>query len=327
MSQNNEITKEIYDLLMEYYKYEQLIKNKSDQEKVGYLINKDSIEKLKKQICYEEFKKNLKDNYQIRQLKKTIENKCILQKTKNHIYDYKSIEVELKEKRPNFSKELNKIKKEMIPKNFNNKQDLINSLNNNNKYYIINSNFWYKIKENEISIEQNVKFLFRKNKLILILNNKEELSFNINNGIIEKSSLIENEYSIIKVNTIDETGKKEKYNSDDINKFKEDIEILIRLYYYYKELKEKENENFQDLKENTNRETFYLINKSWIEKYFAFYEYNELAKYLNSIKGKKNNNNFPDLLNQNNNFISNESISNIIKNLPDDYIKKMIIKK
>ena len=69
-------------------------------------------------------------------------------------------------------------------------------------------------------------------------------------------------------------------------KFKDDLEILIRLYYNYRILKEKENKEFNFLNED-NSNTMYLINNNWIEKYKSFYEYNDLVNYLKANKNDK----------------------------------------
>ena len=97
-------------------------------------------------------------------------------------------------------------------------------------------------------------------------------------------------------------------------KIKDDLEILIRLYYNYRILKEKENKEFNFLNED-NSNTMYLINNNWIEKYKSFYEYNDLVNYLKTNKNDK-------VYTINEGILSKEYIDNFISNLPSNYINK-----
>jgi len=53
----DQLHKNLYNLCTEFYKYEELLKKKSNNNnKEGYLIEKDLIEELKKNIFYDELK-------------------------------------------------------------------------------------------------------------------------------------------------------------------------------------------------------------------------------------------------------------------------------
>ena len=132
----------------------------------------------------------------------------------------------------------------------------------------------------------------------MIFNKEDKISFQINDCIQKNFIFIQ------KV--------EEKNNNEFESKFNEDLEILIRLYYFNKQLKDKDNTNFSELKEE-NIETVYLINNSWLEKYKSFFSYNELENILNPNEKNK----------VTNTFISQDSIMKIISNLPKDYINKI----
>ena len=55
---------------------------------------------------------------------------------------------------------------------------------------------------------------------------------------------------------------------NDIIKFNKDLEILVRMFYFNKYLKE--NDAFPILN-SENGETVYLINNSWMEDYKSFF--------------------------------------------------------
>ena len=154
------------------------------------------------------------------------------------------------------------------------------------------------------------------------MNKNEKLYFKINDGIIEKSSFIENK-SIYKISERIKENKEKDENTFNYNnvvlsnqnfKFKKEIEILIRLYYYHKELK-KQKKVSSYLLEN-NKETVYLINKLWIEKFKNFYEYKELELIL-----EQSNNSIA--IYQDKYHIYDYLIEEIISKLPLNYINKI----
>ena len=107
-------------------------------------------------------------------------------------------------------------------------------------------------------------------------------------------------------------GKNEKHSKNK-NNFKKELEILIRLFYYNKFLKEKDNLEFKNIKQE-NYLSVYLINNDWLEDYKSFYDYKELEYYL--LKSKN------DSYIIGMDYISDESIEKIVANLPQSYIKK-----
>ena len=258
--------KELFYLCREFYKYEELLEykiNSNDNE--GYLIEKEAIESIKTNIFYDILKPYSNP-------KNTIKIFISDTKVKEYLNIYKGIE------------------RNIIQVKFKNGEKLIKSLiNDNKKYYLIIRPLWNKICKNKNINEKGIPFSFEKNIIILYLNNKnEKLYFKINDGIIEKSNFIENKSIYKKSESIKEN------NEDDDNivnenivlynqnfKFKKEIEILIRLYYYNIELKEKKK-SVSYLLEN-DKETVYLINKLWIEKFKHFYEYKELELILEQI--------------------------------------------
>ena len=102
---------------------------------------------------------------------------------------------------------------------------------------------------------------------------------------------------------------------NDIIKFNKDLEILVRMFYFNKYLKE--NDAFPILN-SENGETVYLINNSWMEDYKSFFDYQSLENYL---KEKKE---YSDQTTQNKDYIISENkIKQIIESLPVDYINKI----
>ena len=142
--------------------------------------------------------------------------------------------------------------------------------------------------------------------MIIIFNENDKLTFfNNTTGLIEKSLLYQNSNS--------ETLVNQPCNN---YKFKDDLEILIRLYYNYRYLKEKENIEF-DVLNKEKSESVYLINNNWIEKYKSFYEYNDLKDYLKQL------NKDDKLYTTSFDIITKDYINKIISNLPMDYINKL----
>jgi len=246
----------LYELCSGFFKYEELLKNKSNEKYEGFFMEKEVIEELKRNIFYEQLKPY--SNPKIYPFNMFIKN--------TNIKKYLD-----KEK-------VNEIKINIINVKFKNGEELIKTLNDNKKYYLIDRPLWNKIckKQNKYNIymyDKGIKFSLEKNNIILYFNKNEKLYFKINNGIIEKSSFIENKSIYKKSVEFEENLEEDEiriyYNNivlpNQNFKFKKEIEILIRLYYYQKDLKEKNNTSSYLL--DSNKETVYLINKLWIEKF------------------------------------------------------------
>ena len=178
-----------------------------------------------------------------------------------------------------------------------------------------NFNLTKKICENKDLGSFGIKFKLHKDKIILIFNETDELAFfNNNTGLIEKLLLVQdNQENNIKENQFNSsTIKKQPCNN---YKFKVDVEILIRLYYYNRYINEKVNLKFDYLNKENSR-SVYLINNNWLEHYKEFYEYKILENYLNGIKND-------NIYSTNDDYISSEDIEKLILNLPMSYIQKL----
>ena len=125
---------------------------------IGYLIEYKLMENYKKKISFEELK-NLSQDIQFSRLKEKI----------------------------NF----NKINNYIVSTKFESINDLVNELKNGKKYYIILDSLWKKICKDENKNEKGFIFYFKDNKLYLEFNKDKVISFDINNGIIEESSMIQ----------------------------------------------------------------------------------------------------------------------------------------
>jgi hypothetical protein len=157
--------------------------------------------------------------------------------------------------------------------------------------------------------------LVRKIQIILIFNDNDKVLFyNDKTGLIDKSLLVQDNQLY---KNLTDNSKKEitEIHPMDGYSFKTDLEILIRLFYYYRFLKEKDNLDFKPLKVENNR-SVYLINNDWIEKYKSFFEYKDLENYLLQLKDDRSN-----LID--NDFISEDYIRKLITNLPGEYINKL----
>ena len=235
----------LYELCKEFYKYEQnLLKVENDTINKCYLINSNKIDNLKKQIRYDELKENIKNDIS-------------------------------KEKFTKITKDLsNKIKIDLSPKAFKTSDDLIKSLNNENKYYYITPSLCSKLCKIKKFENCAIKYSIHKNKIEFIFNDNSSIQFlSILLGLIEKSLLVKDSQTKINNSYSSEKNQKDEQN------VKNDLEILIRLFYFNKFLKEKDNLDFKPLKKE-NYQLVYLINNDWLEKFKLFNDYNELENYL-----------------------------------------------
>ena len=88
MSNENKskVSKQIYDLYKSFVEYEKFIKNPKDIQYIGFLIKKELIEILKKNIFYEKFEKGIRlCNYDYKTLKANIEKVCGTKEIKTNI--------------------------------------------------------------------------------------------------------------------------------------------------------------------------------------------------------------------------------------------------
>ena len=144
-------------ILDEIKKHESFFQNPlHNVQYTGYFIEYKLMENYKKKISYEELK-DLSQNIEFSRLKEKLNFK----KIKNYIVSTK----------------------------FESINDLVNELKKGNKYYIILDTLWKKICKDENKNENGIIFYFLDNKLYLEFNKNEIISFDINNGIIEESSM------------------------------------------------------------------------------------------------------------------------------------------
>ena len=285
------ISKQLYNLYCEYQKYKTFIKNQNQNMIfAGYLIDIKLIEKFKQDICYDQLKMIIKNTltYTYNGVRKAIEKMCDCNKI---------------------------IKRFIVQSTFENSEKLINALNNNYKYYLINNDLWIKICKIDDVDKKGISFYFEDNNIILIFKDNK-IKFKINNGIIEKSSLLNYE------NIKNEIIKKDNEDNKNIiknyfqNKYKNHIKILIELFIFHKNINT--NLSFKELNEE-NKNTYYLINNIWIENFKSFFEYNELKKYIHLFYDKN-----PNI--KNDISLSEDNKDKIISNLLFSYINKIINK-
>ena len=278
----------IYEIYISLYQNEKFFeKSIRNQEYQGFLIEKNLFDKINKEGEYEKIKPLLEKN-SYGTIKELIKNK--------------------KEKIP-----------DVIPKKFNKSGKLLKELNNDKSFYIIYKNYIRKIIGDRNKFKDyEIKFMFDiDNNVTIIFNENDKLIFsNDKNGIINKNLLLEK-------NSLKNTNADNQQNSVQLNdssldkiKFKEDLEILIRIFFFNKYLREKENSSFTNLNKE-NCETVYLINNTWMEEYKSHFNYKYIEDYLTSKKEYWN------IFIENEYYLSNKEIKNIIKNLPCDLINQI----
>ena len=345
-SQNNSITKKLYDLYLEFYKNENNFQNFNTKLKYkGYLIEAELIEQIKNIISYESLKAPFKNNITYENFKQKIE----------------------KSENINIS---NLIK----VSHFSNSKDLLQALNEDKKFYIIIYSLLKKLSDVApfmINKKNSLSFTIENNNLLLIFNQQKEDKIyfsNKYNGLIEKSLLInntdeENKISNNNINNINKTNTINKYIKNDfINKqiitkskmgktknnfyqknqnknmetiknsekninlqepIKTDIEFLLGLYFHFYNM----NIIFKNSLESNSGLIFTFIKRDLIEKYKNYYENNYLENFLNSERIQQiiNNKKSEDIK-----YIYKKNVDDIIKEiislLPEEY-KNLIQKK
>ena len=215
------IYKNLFNLYTEFFKYEELLNKKSNYDYYeGYLIEKDKIEKLKRNIFYNILKPYIAQKNEFNAF---INNKIV----KHYLDKYKERERE-KEK---------EYKINIINVKFQNGEELIKSINDNRKYYLINSSLWNKICkiQNRIINDKGIQFSFERNNIILYLNKNEKLYFKRNNGIIEKSNFTKSIYkkSAEIEENIEEDENTFNYNNTALYNQNFEFNLLIFNYIYF----------------------------------------------------------------------------------------------
>ena len=163
--------------------------------------------------------------------------------------------------------------------------------------------------------KKGIKYKLKSNKIFLTFNENDKLVFQNNkNGIIEFSNL-KKENKIINYLSI---GKSENenfhhYDKDKVNIY---IKILVELFLFSKELKEKIN-SFE--LNNENKKIVYLINNTCLNKFKSFFEYEELENHI--VQSIDN-----DSIIKIDDLTKNNIIDKIIYGLPEEYYMKIFSK-
>ena len=274
--------KQIYNYCNAIYMYEKFLENfVKDKEYQGYLIDKTTFDNVKIKLDYEKLRPSIDKNKSYTEFKKKINKK-------------------------------EKIKY-IAPKKYNNSNELIDELLNDKKFYLVNQDLLSKISKEDKYNGKAIKFTMDKERIRLIFNDNDILYFNNNkNGIIEKSSLAGEDSLKYSISPKKKNESEEKISYDKIP-FKMDLEILIRIFYFNKYLREKENNKFIELKKDENSENAYLIHDSWMKEYKSHFNYKTLENYLI-------NNQYTDSIVKNKYYLPRETIKKLIENLPSEYI-------
>ena len=319
MSNENKskVSKQIHDLCKAFVEYEKFIKYPKDIHYNGFLIKKELIETLKKNIFYEKFEEGIRKGYNdaYKTLKTNIKKVCGTEEIKTNIDQTE----------------------------FNSSNELIKELDNN-QFYLINEELWRKIRITDYYKFKGIDFKFNDKEIIFIFNENDKLKFKNKKFIISKETLIENKNNNYnekdaKKNDSNINADNEKTNNNndvknnvnnnkkeekisELNKkiqiqFKIEIKILINLFFYFEELKGQlipQNSEFNP----NNKNIIYLISKTWIEKYKSFFNYDKLKSHLiekQYLSIKKPYNNDENKI--------EELIEKIESELPNEYIDKI----
>lgn len=147
-----------------------------------------------------------------------------------------------------------------------------------NRAFILSINNTNKLElfKELLSKENNYALLNQYKKYVM--SPEEYLNINSNQKISQTSNVINSDNN----------------NQNNIFEFrKEIINILINIFYYWKYLKEKKEEIFND------NNSFYLINIEWLTKFLENYDYQKLYNPLINISKKYPNINYFNFKNKN----------------------------
>ena len=252
--------------------FSQNYKNESSSNEItksiGYLLNLKTLNDLKDKYCYNIFKNNLSDSSNF------------------ELYFYQNFKAGIPH--GNYEEKI-----------FITSKELIEALEENNEYVLVNPNIWkmtkntnFDKKKGLISYEINSKFL------ILFINNIETLYFSPNSSIISKNSFF----------------KSENLKQNEINKIYKSISV----YFMF------ETNLINDLKQlkvEVQKEG-YLISKKWLNDWKKYSDYENIKKNFLS-KNLLDENNIKQFIIKN--FIKNKTILSDIQSLHLD-INKIFIK-
>ena len=258
---------QIFNICIAFYENEKFFQKNymKEQEYYGYLIEHNVVEEIKTKIGYGILKPFIEKNE-----------------------PYSSIKDKIKEPHEKI--------KEIIPMDI--QQAKTELINNEKSFYLIKQEYLGKISNINKIKRKEIKFVIKDGNITIIFDQYFCLTYcnNINclvgKGFLWTSDNVNNKSDKKNVETPNGSDKTIKINKD--------IEILIRIFYYNKYLRENENEAFKTLSQE-NTEKVYLIHNSWMEQYKSHFNYQALENYL------KNKEEYNDSFIKNNNYFINAS--------------------
>ena len=257
-------------------------KRKTSNSNEGYLISKKYLDYWKNFTNYEDLKNEI-------------------------IYmDYQTAKKIIKKYRKN--NKLKNYQEDASQYSFFSPSSFHSSVNNGDKYALIDKPFWKLICSDEgLEEDGGVKYFIEKGKIIFYFGRLGNVEVYSNDNIIMNGKQL-----LIKSKSINNIDMNE--NDKEIEDESEDYELkkLLLLYAYEQEMKKKIN-NLQYKEKNYKK--YYLISKDWIQEYKRYYHYDELSKMIN------NRNDLSNILNKGYNWAKeniNYALSKIQTKKPKD---------
>ena len=316
-----------------------------------YLINKEWINGFKDFYLYKELTENIINIEKNGNININDENnEEIMEKIYEKLLDNKYNDYFKKIEESDYPEDLEDMNNSNYELNFSesNKEKIINTPFG---FEIINNNTYNNIKNRkngELTLIKR-KYFIKNGKIIIRFDDslniiigsydsqKDEFILERILSFKEKGAMIENfnDFKNQNIEILNLEKEKEKENNEiqkeifgqnkiinenekisldfDTNKIK-CFKFLIGLYFYFRNLNEKINENFDN---NSNLKKGFLINKDLIENYNEYFDYNKIEKDCkdNGLSLSENN------INYNEEGDNNKFLSEIINSLKHKYIE------
>ena len=193
--------------------------------------------------------------------------------------------------------------------------------NNNNKFYVnsfivfnsMNELNAFKSSLTKMDFHFLTKNLLKNKENKLFTKEKKEIGIFFN---IDKNSDIFNDIEVLIFN-------ENKIIFDDSYMGDKMIKIFLFLYLFQDEINQSLRKS---IKENGNR-IYYLVNKKWMKIYKEYYDYNKLCSYFDNMKKSELfsyiYHQLIESLSNKNEEKANEFIYQLIKDIPNDILKKL----
>ena len=138
------------------------------------------------------------------------------------------------------------------------------------QYFLVDENFWKLICfDNLMNEEGKTNYYIDKNKIIFLFGQRGKVEMETEDNILRDNK----EMSLKDVDNFEE-----QISEDDEKEHILEMKKLILLYAYELDLKNKIN----NLKYSDNHfKDYYLISKEWMEQYKQYYHFDELSKLIN----------------------------------------------